>query len=156
MHLSTAWVLAFVVCLSLHGQAQDRPWAAQRASNATVAASGSRGADLPLSIAILYFDQSSDRLRSGVKASLDSIARVLVSQPGLVAAVTGYTDTIGKRELNLALAERRAKTIQHYLRRNGVPAGQILASWEGPDNATAANDSGRTISRRAVIQLYPR
>lgn len=154
MYVLTFWTLSFLVCLHLNGQAQERSLPAVAASNAP----DSYTAELPLSIAILYFDQSSYQLRPGVKSSLDSVARVLVSQPGLVVAVTGYTDTIGKRELNLALAERRARTIAQYLKRDGVPATQILVSWEGPAKKTLAGDpeAVTTISRRAVIQLYPR
>ncbi|GAB3800449.1 hypothetical protein GCM10028819_25770 [Spirosoma humi] len=114
--------------------------------------------DLPLSITILYFDQSSPQLRPNVKTMLDSIAQQLVAKPNLVATVTGYTDTIGRRELNRVLAERRAKAVEAYLKQQGASANQIKASWEGPDKNAPADDpqAVKTISRRVVVQLSPR
>ena len=114
--------------------------------------------DLSLSITLLYFDQSSHQLRPNVKTMLDSIARQLVEQPKLVATVTGYTDNVGKRELNMALAERRTRAVEQYLKQHGVRADQIMASWEGPDTKASADDpkAVKTISRRVVVQLFPR
>ncbi|MVM32007.1 OmpA family protein [Spirosoma sp. HMF4905] len=112
--------------------------------------------ELPLSIYILYFDQSSPKLRPGVKATLESIAQQLVNQPTLMATVTGYTDNVGKRELNMVLAEYRAKTVESYLKQHGVLADQIKTKWEGPDKNVLADDAAKTISRRVVIQLAPK
>jgi outer membrane protein OmpA-like peptidoglycan-associated protein len=131
--------IAVTICVNLGAQAQIT-------------------SDLPLSITILYFDQSSHQLRPNVKTMLDSIAQQLVKQPTLVATITGYTDNVGKRELNMALAEHRAKAVEQYLKQHGVLANQIAASWEGPD--TRASTDGpkavKTISRRVVVQLSPR
>jgi len=115
-------------------------------------------ADLPLSITILYFDQSSPQLRPNVKTMLDSIAQQLVAKPNLIATVTGYTDDVGKRELNRVLAERRAKAVEQYLRQHGASANQIKASWEGPDTkeSTDGPQAVETISRRVVVLLAPR
>jgi outer membrane protein OmpA-like peptidoglycan-associated protein len=113
---------------------------------------------LSLSIFILYFDQSSATLRPGVKSTLDSIAQQLVAQPAWMATVTGYTDDVGKRELNLALAEHRAKAVQTYLKQRGVPTDQVMAKWEGPAKKTADEvpETVKTISRRVVVQLSPK
>ncbi len=115
-------------------------------------------ASLPLSISILYFDQSSHQLRPRVKATLDSMARILVAHSSLVAAVTGYSDTVGRRDLNIALAEQRAKTVATYLRRLGVPELQLIVNWEEPDPHASADESGavKTIRRRVSLLLYPR
>lgn len=114
--------------------------------------------DLSLSITILYFDQSSPQLRPNVKTMLDSIAQQLVAKPNLIATITGYTDDVGKRELNRVLAERRAKAVEQYLKQQGASANQIKASWEGPDPkaSTDGPQAVETISRRVVVQLLPR
>lgn len=111
-------------------------------------------ATLPLSITILYFDQSSELLRPRVKTTLDSLARLLIEQRALTATITGYTDNVGKRELNLILAENRAKAVGNYLKSRGVPTTQMSTHWEGPD----PNESKvvKTIGRRVVVQLLPR
>ena len=115
-------------------------------------------ADLPLSITILYFDQSSHVLRPNVKTMLDSIARQLVEKPKLMATVTGYADNVGKRELNIALSKYRTRAVEQYLRQHGARADQITASWEGPDTKASVDDPKaiKTISRRVVVQLSPK
>lgn len=113
--------------------------------------------ELPLSISILYFDQRSAVLRPGVRATLDSVARVLITQPRLLATLTGYTDPIGNREKNVALAEQRAKTVERYLKQRGVAANQIKTQWEGPDQTTSSHtgQGSQTISRRVILQISP-
>lgn len=113
--------------------------------------------ELPLSVSILYFDQRSALLRPGVRNTLDSVARVLINQPRLLATLTGYTDPIGNREKNVALAEQRAKAVERYLKQRGVTANQIITQWEGPDkNASTRTDQGlQTISRRVILQISP-
>jgi outer membrane protein OmpA-like peptidoglycan-associated protein len=157
MYKAIIYALAAVSCLCMHAFGQDHPKSAGSAINGTNRA-GATAAELPLSITILYFDQSSHQLRPGVKASLDSIARRLVGQSNLMAAITGFTDNVGKRELNIVLARYRAKIIAQYLQQHGVPATQTIVRWEGSDKKATANDSEviETISRRAVILLYPR
>ncbi|QMW03621.1 OmpA family protein [Spirosoma foliorum] len=122
------------------------------------AIANANAAELPLSIYILYFDQSSPKLRPGVKVTLDSIAQQLAGQPAWIATVTGYTDNVGKRELNLVLAERRSKTVADYLKQRGVHPDQIIVKWEEPElKASAENqEDTKTISRRVAVQLSPK
>ncbi|GAB4033374.1 OmpA family protein [Spirosoma gilvum] len=114
--------------------------------------------ELPLHISILYFDQSSKQLRPGVKTALDSIARVLFQQPTLMATITGYTDNIGKPELNRILARERAQAVEQYLKHRDVSKVQLTIRWEGPQSIQASqkSEASETISRRVVIQLYPK
>ncbi len=106
----------------------------------------------------LYFEQSSYELRKETKASLDSIARLLIEQPNLVAHLTGYTDNVGKRELNVTLSEYRARMVEGYLRQKGVPSHRLVSAGKGPDSSVAANEpeEAKSKSRRVVIQLSPR
>lgn len=106
----------------------------------------------------LYFEQSSYELRKETKASLDSIARLLLVQPNLVAYLTGYTDNVGKRELNVTLSEYRARMVEGYLRQKGIPSTRLVSAGKGPDSSVVANDpeEARSKSRRVVIQLSPR
>lgn len=111
--------------------------------------------DKSLDSKTLYFGQSSYELRAETKSTLDSIARLLAKQPDMVAHVTGYTDNVGKRELNVTLSEYRARIVMNYLRQQGVKPDQLIALGKGPDTAVAANDSeeAKTRNRRVVIQF---
>ncbi|MCY7356791.1 MAG: OmpA family protein [Rudanella sp.] len=103
----------------------------------------------------LYFDQSSYELKLETKTALDSIATLLKSQPDMVAHLTGYTENVGKRELNVTLSEYRARMVEGYLRQKGVSSSQLITTGKGPDSSVAANDpeEARSRSRRVVIQL---
>ena len=109
------------------------------------------------STATVYFDQSSHNLRPTVKTTLDSIARLLVSQRNLRVIVTGYTDNVGRPDLNLSLSEYRARTVATYLNQRGVLANQMITKWLGFDTTTLATDTEllKTLSRRVVINLIP-
>ena len=103
----------------------------------------------------LYFEQSSYELRQPAKATLDSVARFLANQPDIVAHVTGYTNNVGKRDLNVTLSEYRARIVMNYLRQQGVKPDQLVAVGKGPDSSETANDPEETRirNRRVVIQF---
>ena len=108
-------------------------------------------------VTVLYFDQSSHQLRPQIKVTLDSIARLLVGKSKLMVTVTGYTDNVGKRDLNTALSEYRARAVEKYLKQHGVQANQIVASWKGPDTKSSPEDAEviKAKTRRVVIEFIP-
>jgi outer membrane protein OmpA-like peptidoglycan-associated protein len=101
----------------------------------------------------LYFDQSSYNLRSSTKQTLDSISEFLRSQRNLQAHLTGHTDNVGPRNLNVSLSEYRARVVANYLLQRGVKPGQIIFKWKGPDSPIASNHSEehKTKNRRVEI-----
>ncbi|WP_234733907.1 OmpA family protein [Tellurirhabdus bombi] len=104
---------------------------------------------------VLYFDQSDYALRKEVKMTLDSISWLLASQRGLVAQVTGHTDNVGARNLNMILSEYRARVVAYYLQQKGIQPSQLSTTWEGPDTPTAPNDTeeNRPKNRRVVVRI---
>lgn len=99
----------------------------------------------------LYFDQSSYILRSETKASLDSLCRILSNKRDLVINVTGYSDNVGKRNLNLQLSEYRARVVVNYLKQKGIPENQISFTWKGSDAPVVPNDNeGNKVRNRRV------
>lgn len=107
--------------------------------------------------AVVYFDQSSYELRSQTKNSLDSIAKLLAHDLKLTATVTGYTDNVGQRALNITLSEYRARVVENYLKNRGVFTNQIKTTWKGPDSLASATDTEtvKAKSRRVTIKLAP-
>ncbi|CAG5017706.1 Peptidoglycan-associated lipoprotein [Dyadobacter sp. CECT 9275] len=105
--------------------------------------------------ATLYFDQSSYHLRPEVKGILDSLSQIMISHPNLEAQITGYSDNVGKRQLNLILSEYRARVVVAYLKQKGIRPGQIHFSWKGPDSPAAPNDTEENrIKNRRVLVLF--
>ncbi|MBO0948335.1 OmpA family protein [Fibrella forsythiae] len=106
---------------------------------------------------LLYFDQSSYDLTPSAKTTLDSVASFLASHKITKIQLTGYTDNVGRRDLNITLSEYRVRMVINYLRQHGIPDEQLIATWEGPDSPEAANDSeqNKAKNRRVIIRFLP-
>lgn len=103
----------------------------------------------------LHFDQSSYEMRQETKLTLDSISEFLRSQRDAKARITGHSDNVGKRDLNLMLSEHRARVVAHYLKKKGVQPQQISLTYKGPDAPIAPNDTeeNKVKNRRVEIQV---
>ncbi len=108
--------------------------------------------------ATLYFEQSSYSLQSATKDALDSVAQFLLKNRDKAVQITGHTDNVGKRNLNVILSEYRARRTVNYLERKGVPSDQIIFKWQGPDSPAAPNDveENKAKNRRVVIEVIPK
>lgn len=68
--------------------------------------------------------------------------------------IEGHTDSIGTDEYNLALSQRRAKSVVEYLvKRMGVSQDQLIIEGKGESEPVADNetDAGRQRNRRVQI-----
>jgi outer membrane protein OmpA-like peptidoglycan-associated protein len=67
--------------------------------------------------------------------------------------IEGYTDSVGTQDYNQGLSERRAESVRHYLRGQGIDSGRLTASGKGESNPVAGNDSatGRQQNRRVEV-----
>jgi outer membrane protein OmpA-like peptidoglycan-associated protein len=105
--------------------------------------------------AIVYFEQSRYELTAETKASLDSVVRLMTSQPQLLAHVTGYTDKVGEQKLNLTLSEYRAKRVLGYLKKQGISDARLRIDWQGGNALISPGDAeaDKAKNRRVVIQF---
>lgn len=69
--------------------------------------------------------------------------------------IDGHTDSVGTRDDNLELAQKRADEVTRYLVNKGVPEGAIISRWHGERYPVAANDTvkNRAKNRRVTIRL---
>ena len=74
---------------------------------------------------VVHFELDSSEIAQSDFAVLNAHARYLASNGGAHVVLTGHTDERGTREYNLALGERRAKSVQTYLQTNGAQQAQI-------------------------------
>jgi len=104
----------------------------------------------------LVFATGAAALDPGRYPSLDQLAAYLAAHPGLVVAVVGHTDSIGKLERNIALSKRRAQSVRTRLIENyGISAARIQAEGMGYLAPIASNltAEGREANRRVEVIL---
>lgn len=77
---------------------------------------------------------------------LSRIAGILLVSKGYGLSVYGYTDDVGTAEYNLSLSERRAKSVDDYLVKAGVPEGIVNIKGYGKSSPIV---NGNTADARA-------
>ena len=101
----------------------------------------------------LVFGFDSDVVAADARENLTRIASELRSLGIDQVLVRGHTDTVGTREYNLALSQRRADAVARVMAEGGYPATAIDAKGMGSAVPIAENTSGegRAKNRRVVI-----
>ena len=69
--------------------------------------------------------------------------------------VEGHTDSIGPRDYNQKLSEKRAQAVKSFLVSEGLPANKIRAEGQGELQPVATNTTkeGRAQNRRVTIEV---
>ncbi len=104
---------------------------------------------------LILFDFDSDRLRPLSKEILTELSAYLREKPNLKLRVEGHTCTIGGRDYNLKLSDRRARSVKRFLISDcGLPSGNFVSVGYGFSRPAASNktDAGRRRNRRVVFQ----
>jgi outer membrane protein OmpA-like peptidoglycan-associated protein len=116
----------------------------------------SRGMVITLSGAVL-FPSGQAALLPGAMASLDNVVTALKSTPDRSITVEGHTDSVGTRNYNMDLSQRRAQAVRDYLVSRGLPSEIVKAQGFGPDRPIAENSTaeGRANNRRVEIVVSP-
>lgn len=102
---------------------------------------------------IIYFDYDKNNVRPQFAEMLNAHAEFLVKNPNVKVMIEGHCDERGTPEYNIALGERRAKSVSKYLTTLGVSPSQIsMVSYgeEKPVDKTRT-ENGFSKNRRAVL-----
>ena len=73
----------------------------------------------------VYFDFDSSRLTSAARNTLEGNAEFLKQNPNVDIQVEGHADERGGEQYNLALGERRARSVKDYLTALGVEGNRV-------------------------------
>jgi outer membrane protein OmpA-like peptidoglycan-associated protein len=102
------------------------------------------------------FDFNSARLKPGMRQALDDLARRVRATPGDERlTIVGHTDSVGSRQYNDRLGQRRAEASRQYLVSYGrLNPARVRTSSAGADNPVATNNTaaGRARNRRIEIR----
>jgi peptidoglycan-associated lipoprotein len=102
---------------------------------------------------VVHFDYDSSDLSQKDLATLNAHAGYLSQNGTAKISLTGHTDERGTREYNLALGERRAKSVQAFLVTNGARNEQIETVSYGKEQPVneGHNDAAWAENRRVEI-----
>lgn len=106
---------------------------------------------------IMYFKtgEASINLTENDRKKVVDILTYLENVSEAKISITGHSDNVGKREINLKLGLERAQFAQNYLIENAIPKNKIEITSKGPDEPIADNTTieGRNKNRRTVISI---
>jgi peptidoglycan-associated lipoprotein len=102
---------------------------------------------------VVYFDFDRSSVGSKYYALLDQHAAFLVKNPGQSVVIEGHCDSRGTPEYNIALGERRAKSVETYLMNAGVSASQVSVVSYGEEKPidTSGTTAAFAENRRGVL-----
>ena len=114
-----------------------------------------RGCPLPaVNPMIVHFALGSDMPLPEERGKLEAVARLLAANPRLGVLVQGHTDTSGPADLNLALSEERAASVERLLARAyNVDSQRMRSRGMGEASPIADNSTlqGRQENRRVEL-----
>lgn len=101
------------------------------------------------------FDFGKDTLRRESMTKLDKAVEIMSKHPSVKVEISGHTDSVGGRETNMNLSQRRADAVKRYLVEKGIAADRIETRGAGPDEPIDSNksDSGRARNRRIEFKV---
>ena len=98
----------------------------------------------------IYFDYDKDSLKVEYNSYLKDMVRVVLDHTDLRIKITGHTDADGSIEYNKELSERRAKSIQDFFVKCGLPPHKVVTDFKGEEEPVDNNktDNGKQRNRR--------
>jgi peptidoglycan-associated lipoprotein len=102
---------------------------------------------------VVYFDFDRASVSSQYYSLLDQHAAFLNKNPAQSIVIEGHCDNRGTPEYNIALGERRAKSVETYLQNAGVSMSQMSVVSYGEEKPvnTSVTDAAFAENRRGVL-----
>jgi len=97
---------------------------------------------------VVYFAYDSATLEASARDGIAKNAQCIREKGMSGVRITGHTDPRGTEEYNLALGDRRAKSVEQYLTSLGVDKKSLSSSSMGEEASRGEDESGWTQDRR--------
>ncbi|MEJ7735240.1 MAG: OmpA family protein [Polyangiaceae bacterium] len=114
-----------------------------------------RGARIVISEQV-QFKTASDVILPASDELLGNVAKVFAQHSELTKVlIEGHTDSVGKKDYNLALSNRRAASVRNWLVKHGVDVNRLQSKGFGLEQPIADNATpeGRQINRRVEFKV---
>jgi len=105
----------------------------------------------------LIFKSGSDELIKDYKKEIIAISKIILkASDSLYFEISGHTDSVGNKDLNLVLSQKRAEKIKKFLVAKGCKPSTLVAVGYGETRPLASNSTkdGRKINRRVEIVAF--
>lgn len=104
---------------------------------------------------MLYFQSGGSTLTAESQALLPTILEQSKSRPAADVSIIGHTDTVGKAEVNEALALKRAEAIASLLKDSGLKPHALVVESHGERNLLIAtpDETDEPRNRRVEVSV---
>jgi peptidoglycan-associated lipoprotein len=102
----------------------------------------------PCQLETVYFDYDSANLEPSARDAIAKNANCIRERGMGAVKVTGFTDPRGTEEYNLALGDRRARSVEQYMSSLGIEKNKLSTSSMGEEMARGEDESGWAKDRR--------
>jgi len=101
------------------------------------------------------FDNNSAEITAASASILDQAVKTLQRRSHIKVEVAAHTDSNASDAYNLALSNRRAASVRHYLIAHGIAASRLTAVGHGESQPIASNHTaaGRAQNRRVELRV---
>lgn len=106
-------------------------------------------------LATVFFAYDKAALTATAKSTLKANAEWIKNNPKYTLQIEGHTDSRGSTEYNLALGERRAKSVRTYLEGLGVDGKRMTVLSYGEEKPIAQGDSEGAYSKNRRANFVP-
>ncbi len=103
----------------------------------------------------ILFDVDKSDLRPEARENLANLAEILNKYGDTNILLEGHTDSDGPDDYNLALSERRARSVSAYLATREVVTARVSIMWYGEAQPVADNATieGKRLNRRVEVAV---
>lgn len=109
-----------------------------------------------LTLKTVYFGYDTAELSSSARSRLQSNLQWLEDNPERRVVLEGHTDARGSIEYNLALGERRARSVKQYLIQLGISGERLNVLSYGEEKPAAFGDSESAYRKNRRVEFVPK
>jgi outer membrane protein OmpA-like peptidoglycan-associated protein len=103
----------------------------------------------------INFDVNKDIIKPTEATKLDELAGVFANYPENIIMLEGHTDSDGTEAYNQTLSEKRAKSVENYLRGKNLDIASLSSVGYGETRPIASNETqeGKATNRRVEMKI---
>ncbi len=104
----------------------------------------------------VLFPVNQSTLSSDAQNKIKELAGILSKNPDTYILIEGHTDNTGTARHNMALSERRAKSVSNFLMSQNIASSRLKTAWYGESQPKVDNNSESTKAqnRRVEFAIY--